>query len=519
MDVDAAQYAMISMEMSETRSFLQVYQFGQDYLDKPPLLFWLSAISIKLFGVLPWAYKLPSVLCLILGIYSTYRFALLYYSKSTALLSALILATSQALFLITNDVRTDGLLLSFVIFSFWQYSAYMKSKKWTNLILAGVGIGLGMLAKGPIALVVFAAGYGGEFLLKRQWKQIFNWRWVPFLFIIGLVLLPMCYGLYHQFDLHPEKEVYGLKGPSGLKFFFWTQSFGRITGESSWSNNSGYFFFLHSILWDLQPWILLFILGMIRKVRLFLKDAFSKVPSQREYITLSAFVLIFFALSLSSYKLPHYIFVIFPFAAIITADFINSLTDRKARNLSKIQFGIMWIFWLVMPVAFMLFFPLRSIGLLISLVILFVLFLYAFIKIKKPIQKVYIPSAITFVAFNLMLAIYFYPNLLSYQGSTQAGKYAHEQGIDFYRYNERTHSLVFSSRKMRPAVSNKDLETLPSGAVLYTNEDGYDVLRRKVSSRVLKSFDDYEVTKITLPFLRKKTREGRLKKVYLIELE
>src|SRR5690242_14579441 len=61
MEVDAAQYASISREMLETGQWLQVHHRYMDYLDKPPLLFWFSALSLKLFGVSIWAYKLPSV--------------------------------------------------------------------------------------------------------------------------------------------------------------------------------------------------------------------------------------------------------------------------------------------------------------------------------------------------------------------------------------------------------------------------------------------------------------------------
>ncbi|MEO0008670.1 MAG: hypothetical protein RJA20_2866, partial [Bacteroidota bacterium] len=43
MDVDAAQYASIALEMTQNGSWLQVMHRGADYLDKPPLLFWLSA--------------------------------------------------------------------------------------------------------------------------------------------------------------------------------------------------------------------------------------------------------------------------------------------------------------------------------------------------------------------------------------------------------------------------------------------------------------------------------------------
>ena len=45
MDVDSAQYASISQEMARTNEFLEVQNKGSDYLDKPPLLFWVGAVS------------------------------------------------------------------------------------------------------------------------------------------------------------------------------------------------------------------------------------------------------------------------------------------------------------------------------------------------------------------------------------------------------------------------------------------------------------------------------------------
>lgn len=105
MDIDASQYASISREMLANKSYLKLYDLGIDYLDKPPMLFWLSVISMKLFGVHDWAYRLPSLLFAILSVYSTYQLAKVFYRKEIAQLSALVLASSQAMFLITHDVR------------------------------------------------------------------------------------------------------------------------------------------------------------------------------------------------------------------------------------------------------------------------------------------------------------------------------------------------------------------------------------------------------------------------------
>jgi 4-amino-4-deoxy-L-arabinose transferase-like glycosyltransferase len=110
-DIDAAQYASMSREMASSGNYLQLFDLGKDYLDKPPLLFWLSSISIQLFGVYDWAYRLPSILCLGLALWSVYRFTFLYYNELTAQLSVLVLVSSQAFILMAHDVRCDTMLM------------------------------------------------------------------------------------------------------------------------------------------------------------------------------------------------------------------------------------------------------------------------------------------------------------------------------------------------------------------------------------------------------------------------
>ncbi|MGL5889472.1 MAG: ArnT family glycosyltransferase, partial [Bacteroidia bacterium] len=117
MDVDAAQYFGISRDLLSSDNWLEIKDRGHDYLDKPPLLFWLSALSFKIFGVSNWAYKLPSFLFAVLAVFSTVRLGQLLYDRKTGLLAGLMLASCLGVFIITNDIRTDTILLGSVSFA------------------------------------------------------------------------------------------------------------------------------------------------------------------------------------------------------------------------------------------------------------------------------------------------------------------------------------------------------------------------------------------------------------------
>ena len=236
MDVDAAQYASIALEMTKNDNWMIVQHKGVDYLDKPPLLFWLSALSFKIFGAGHFAYRLPSILATFLGLYATYALGRRLYDAKTAKLAALILATAQAWVLFNHDIRTDTLLAAFCIASIWQLVEYGENRKWYNFLLGFICVGLAMLAKGPLGVVIPAIALSAYWLGQKHWKILFLPEWILGIIIILLVLSPMLIGLWQQWQW------------DGIYFYFWKQSFGRITGENSWRNDSGAFFFVHSFL-------------------------------------------------------------------------------------------------------------------------------------------------------------------------------------------------------------------------------------------------------------------------------
>lgn len=515
MEIDAAQYAAISREMTETGEYLHVYHRGQDYLDKPPLLFWMASASIGMFGNTSFAYKLFPCLILILGLWATYRFAALWYDQRTGVIASLLLGSTQAFHLMSNDVRTDGILTSFVILSVWLLSVYLKEKKLAFLCLAGFTLGCAMLAKGPLGLFIPALAIGGHLFITRQWKAIFNPAWLILLPLIAIVLTPMCYGLYTQFDLHPEKEVYGLKGPSGLGFYFWTQSFGRITGDLAWSNNTPWYYFIQSILWDMQPWIVLFIAAFWNKLKALFtyKENFSSIP---EWITMSGFVLPFIALSFSRYKLPHYIFPLFPFAAVMISSYLVSYAKQLPKWMEMLQLVI--IHGLLLASLLMMFwvFPVHNAWLPALWVIFYAFVWWWRMNAIDDTDRYVLPSLMGVFIFQLVLSLHFYPHLLKYQASSQAGKFiAQHQSQSVYWHDKYGFALDYYSDRIIPNAYGPPVDVLPLGTWIYVSDAAVATMP---PHKDIKVFDDFKVSNLNAKFLNPKTRPEKVKKMYLIEL-
>ncbi|MCG9911153.1 MAG: glycosyltransferase family 39 protein [Flavobacteriales bacterium] len=515
METDAAQYASISREMAETGEYLQVKHRYADYLDKPPLLFWLSALSLKLFGLQVWAYKLPSFLFTLLGLWSLFKFTAIYYPRKVAWYASLMLASCQAWFMFNNDVRTDTILAGSVIFAIWQIARYLEYKNMWGVVFGAIGVAAAMLAKGPLGLMVPALAVGAHIIISRNLKAFLRPGWILGLVLVALMLVPMSYGLYKQ---------YGMRG---VEFFYWTQSFGRITGENEWKNDAGYFYFVHTFFWAFLPWAILAIPAIGYSVVRLIKNKIRLGNSIPETITLFGFGITFIALSLSHYKLPHYIFITFPFAAVILANFIYRVMEVWPRNLwASVPLYISWpLLPAIAGVLCCYVFTLTQPWIYTSLIA----WLFIMIVLGLGRKKVLRAETFLFLAImgsalaNIQLNAFFYPTLLTYQPGKAAAEWksSHEPETQSALYLVSDHPLEFHSSRIYPYFSSVDFYPFISenpDALIYTDKFGVEELERLgYEVEIQAEFKRQHPAMLTIQFLNPKTRESKLDYRYWVK--
>lgn len=521
MEIDAAQYATMSLEMTQTGNYLQLYSRGQDYIDKPPLIFWTTALSFNLFGPGNFSYKLPSILFTILGLFSTYRLGRMFYGRWTGYFSTLILASCHAWFQFNQDVRTDAILAACTVFAVWQLAEYAASKKILSLILAGIGISGAMLAKGPIGLMVPALALGTDLLLKRDWRALFRWQWLLLIPIVLICLSPMLYGLYQQYDASGGRQTYNGFITSGIRFYFWTQSFGRLTGESTWSNDTGPFYFLHTFLWAFLPWSLLFFLALGKRLKKIVFNGLI-IKRRQEALTIGGTVFPWIAFSLSHYKLPHYIFVLFPLMAIVTGHFIRKLVkkyDGDFQPVTVIQSAIC-VLLLAIGVLLFTFFPISNILVVAVAIAGAFMTIYYLVYRGTRFKRVLFPSFFAIVTVNFIFNSHLYPNMLRYESGNVAAHIAESTrtpltglghspyGMDFY--NGKAVSRYNSSSQLKDREAGKTVW-------VYTDVEGLNSLRNDsvlvVKDTVLQHF---HVSTLNIRFLSPKTRNAAAQEMHLV---
>lgn len=535
MDVDSAQYASISREMAETNEYLQVKHRGEDYLDKPPLLFWITSFFFEIFGFHNWSFKIGSFLFTLLGVFSTYRLGKLLYNKEVGLKASLILYSCQAFFLFNNDVRTDTILTGAVIFAIWQWMEWLYSPKWKWILGLSFGVALAMLSKGPIGLMVPVIAVGSYILGKKAWSKIFRWEYIVMLVFVGVFISPMVYGLYQQFDMHPEKVtkmvspngLVPVKGVSGIEFYFWTQSFGRISGENVWKDSSGPFFFVHNFLWSFLPWSLLFIPAFFKRIRDIISSWFGRGENPK-WLAVFGFLIPFLVLSTSSYKLPHYIFPLYPLAAILMASWWEEINASKSQKTWLTAALIVQILVLlasgsIITLIFFWFFLNPPVYLLIITYGLLAFSAFALFKYKFG-DSLLFSVVLLACSINFTMNSWFYPQLTSFQAGNQVvdslianrvdGKntYLYSYYSFSYHYYQESELNLVTEKKLLSRVDDE------RNTFLVFPENNLEHLNSKFYLEAIDSIKFHPVTRLSLPFLMADTRKEELETLYISKI-
>jgi 4-amino-4-deoxy-L-arabinose transferase-like glycosyltransferase len=526
MDVDAAQYASISREMLEKNSYLQLFDLNADYLDKPPMLFWLSALSMKIFGIYDWAYRIPSLLFLGIALYATFQFAKLYYNITTARLATLILASSQAFFLIAHDVRTDTMLVGWVMAAIGALAYWTVEKQNKYFYLAVIAIAGGMMTKGPIALVVPVLCFAPEWFCKKEWTYFFKPIYVIGIVIIALLLFPMTWGLYQQFDLHPGKIINHRPIPSGVEFYYWTQSFGRYTGENAFKEMGYFTFLLENMFWSFLPWIFVFLWALIAKLISIIKEGVFRPSTER--ISFFGFVLTYLVLSRSQAQLPHYIFVVFPLAAVLTAAhwekilWNNISVSNGIKFLSRFHVFLMLVFIVVVGAIVTIPFGNAPILIIITFLLTVLLIFKLFLSNYTLGQKWFYQSILLWLGVNLVMNLHFYPNLLPYQLGNQLVKQIEKEGWDkekivLYKI-PNSYALHFYGQRVFKI--KEDSLQLKEGDWVVTDLKNDSIIKAQFPNSQQKfASRRFHVTMLSLPFLHPASRDQETIPFEIIEIK
>ncbi len=315
-----ANYALTAKEMLESGDWLSPQIYGKVWFDKPIMIYWLIAASFKLCGVNDFAARLPSALCGAATAGTVFWFSMCFYRRRySALMAALVLATSLQVWIISRGIVTDAALMLFFSFSMAAFHRWWTTRRQLWLDLSFAAAALAVLTKGPVGLVlpgliiiVFSFFSGG-------------WAWLkPKAFLRGMGVFTLIAAPWYL-------AMYFLHGDTFVSTFLGLHNYVRATVSEHPQDNVWYYY-LVMLPVALLPWsgILLRCFGQIRR---------QWNGAERFLWLWGGMIIAFYSVMATKYATYAYP-ALFPAAVLIG----NSLAQMSRAELRRCE----WL-WLTLP--------------------------------------------------------------------------------------------------------------------------------------------------------------------------
>ncbi len=243
-------YAEIPRQMLQAGNFVVPILHGEPYLDKPPLLYWLVMASYSLFGVSDHAARLVPGLAGVLTVLLTYLWGRRAASERAGLCGALILCLSPGFVYRERMLMFDSVLCLWVVAALAAAHVALTETRLRRgwWFVSAVACGLGLLTKGPVALVLVAGPMIAFAFLDRRRAQL---RWYDVASYLSAALAVAA----------PWYVAIAYREPQFVGSFFWTHNVMRFV--QPFDHEEPFWFYLPGLALGLLPWALL-LPGMAR---------------------------------------------------------------------------------------------------------------------------------------------------------------------------------------------------------------------------------------------------------------
>jgi hypothetical protein len=274
------------------------------------------------------------------------------------------------------------------------------------------------------------------------------------------------------------------------------------------------FFFLHSFIVAFAPWSIMAYIAVGDRIRRFRKIKWEFASS---LIILIVFVLV----SISRYQLPHYLNVIFPFAAVLAAALVtlHPPTGKWLQAMTVMQMIISLLILIAAALLNAWFFPVSS-GWVIAGIILLLSLVFYFVKSRNYDlrQRAICVSASSMLFFFFLMNTNFYPQLLKYQGGKDlaaASRPLITRDSVYVWDNTFSSSFHFHSGKFRLPFHDSILLKQDNAWLLFDEKEEAVVRDKYELEKPLLAAEDFEVTRLTLKFLDPSTRKDQTTRLVL----
>lgn len=283
-------YAEAVREMFESGNFLEIFYNYEPRYNKPPLTYWLIAVSSSVFGLNEFAIRLPIVLMAIGSIWFTYLIGKQLFGEKGGVYAMVMMAFSVQLLAVKQYASPEIPLTFFFTLTMYYFIRGFELKKSKYMILAFIMLGLTVLTKGFPYIIVIGAAIGLYVLVKGtfSWSRI--WGDVKLLKLHIGIPITLLIGMSWVIFMY-------LKDGAEFWEIYYRETFGRALNKKT--NGSKPFFYLEVISWSILPYSLAFFYALIKWAKDWKKSSAILFP-------VSWFIVMFVIFTLAKGKIPTY---------------------------------------------------------------------------------------------------------------------------------------------------------------------------------------------------------------------
>jgi 4-amino-4-deoxy-L-arabinose transferase-like glycosyltransferase len=193
---DEGLYAAIARRIVERGEWFPLVYQGQPYVNKPPLYFWLMALSMHVWGPTEFAARFPSATFGVLTVALVYGCGRTLAGHRLGLLSAVIATTTLSTVWHAHEARFDIPLAFWINLAFFGLYLAFRQEPWRRgpFWLALGAMAGGTMLKGPVALLLPVLAALGALAIARRDLLV---RRLPIL-LGGFGLLLLLLGAYYS---------------------------------------------------------------------------------------------------------------------------------------------------------------------------------------------------------------------------------------------------------------------------------------------------------------------------------
>ena len=323
-------YAEAVREMMESGNYLELFYNYEPRFNKPPMLYWLIALSGSIFGLTEFAVRLPIALCGLGTVWLTYKMGQLLANQKLGIIAAIVVAFSFQ-FVINARYAAPAVPLTFFFsLTLYYFLKGIHQQKFGYVFLGYLALGVTMLTKGYPYLIIIALIAALYLWFQSNGKWSVFWKNIKFTRLwLGLpiaILIGMSWILY----------MYSTFGNAFYEVFM-EETFRRaFTRENARLKP---FFYLEANIWGFLPYSITLYFGLI--YLLFTRFKGFKASRVLQF-SLSWFVVMLVVFTIAKGKIPTYFIQGHPGMALFVAYFINQSFAWKGwkNNLYRLQFWV-----------------------------------------------------------------------------------------------------------------------------------------------------------------------------------